>query len=281
MGISSVIKPKLLLNAGYPSSGTTSLYYTLWKNKYGHGGGVKESNYLLHVQSPQIEKDREKLHQRKISYGKGVYRPWSLPDKVFTNHSFDHKNVSINKYIDYNLKLWEDIKGEYKSILDFSNSEHQLTEKFMMSIKDELLKNFNIKIVMMLRDPIRRLWSHCNRKSISEEGTPQSHMKFDDPNLNYIEKYQRYVRVWGKDNVKVIISEEFYTGHTQPLSDFLGYNIKPFYNDINHLWKMKDDMFSNWCKLDQETWEHAYENMKWIYDEWHPMPVQWGRHSIL
>ena len=269
------MKPKLLLNAGYPSSGTTSLYYTLWSNKYGHGGGVKESNYLLHIQSPQVEKDREKLHQSKKKYGKGMYRPWGLPNKVFTNHSFNHTNPSIDKYIDYYLKLWEDIKDEYVSVLDFSNAEQQLTEEFMLSIKDELLKNFDIKVVMTLRDPIRRLWSLCNRKSLTEGGTPLSHMKFDDPNLSYTDKYKKYVRVWGENNVKVIINEEFYAGHTNSLSHFLNYDIKPKYSNITRLSKMKDDMYSQWCDLDKDTWKLAYNNMKWIYDEYNNIPKVW------
>ena len=261
------VKPKLLLNAGFPSSGNTSLYYTLWSNKYGHGGNVKESNYLLHIQSPQIEKDREKLHRRKNRYGKGMYRPWSLPDSMFMHkHRFD-KKLSLDNYIDYYLKLWKDIEGKYQSLLDFSNSDQQLREEFMLSIKDELLKNFDIKVVMMLRDPIRRLWSVCNRKALTEGGTPQSHMEFDDPNLSYIDKYKRYVRVWGEDNIKIIINEEFYAGYTYPLSCFLEHDIKPRYSKITHLSKMKDDLYSQWCNLEYKTWKYAYENMKWVYDE--------------
>ena len=269
------MKPKLLLNAGYPSSGTSSLYYTLWSNKYGHGGGVKESNYLLHIQSPQVEKDREKLHQSKKRYGKGMYRPWSLPDNMFMpEHTFD-KEPSLENYISYYVKLWKEIEGKYQSLLDFSNSEQQLTEEFMLSIKDELLKHFDIKVVMMLRDPLRRLWSVCNRKSLTEGGTPQSHMKFDDPNLSYVDKYKKYVRVWGENNVKVIINEEFYAGHTYPLSYFLEYDIKPRYSKIARLSKMKDDLYSQWCDLDKDTWKLAYDNMKWIYDEYDNVPKAW------
>ena len=261
------MKPKLLLNAGYPSSGTSSLYYTLWNNKYGHGGGVKESNYLLHTQSPQVEKDREKLHQRKKRYGKGIHRPWSLPDSMFMpEHTFD-KKPSVDNYINYYIKLWEVIGDKYQSLLDFSNSEQQLTEEFMMSIRDELLKYFDIKVVMMLRDPIRRLWSVCNRKSLTEGGTPQSHMEFDDPYLSYIEKYERYIRVWGKDRVKFIINENFYKGNMQPLSEFLQFPISPTYVDVTHLTSVKNKIYSQWCDLEYKTWKYAYKNMKWVYDE--------------
>ena len=204
-----------------------------------------------------------------------MYRPWSLPDNMFMpEHTFD-KEPSLENYISYYVKLWKEIEGKYQSLLDFSNSEQQLTEEFMLSIKDELLKHFDIKVVMMLRDPIRRLWSVCNRKSLTEGGTPQSHMKFDDPNLSYVDKYKKYVRVWGEDNVKVIINEEFYAGHTYPLSYFLEYDIKPRYSKIARLSKMKDDLYSQWCDLDKDTWKLAYDNMKWIYDEYDNVPKAW------
>jgi len=263
---------KLLLNAGYPASGTTSLYYTLWSNKYGHGGGVKEGNYLLHLQDPLKYKERDKLHRRKKEFGKHITRPWMLPVHFFkTNHAFDHRKVSIDKYINYYLDLWEDIKNQYQSVMDFSNTDEQLTEDFMMSIKDHLLKHFDIKVVMTLRDPIRRLWSYSNRISKCEGNTPQSIMEkhFHNSNLNYVEKYKKYIRVWGEEKVCVIINEEFYKGDTKTLSDFLNYDIRPTYNEINYLNDIKSKEYSQWCELDNDMWKYAYDNMKWIYDNYY------------
>ena len=60
------MKPKLLLNAGYPSTGTTSLYFTLWNNKYGHGGHWKENEYLMFLQSPHLFESRKKIHKNRI-----------------------------------------------------------------------------------------------------------------------------------------------------------------------------------------------------------------------
>ena len=55
---------KLLLNAGYPASGTTSLYYTLWSNKYGHGGGVKEGGLVWNKEWKWEEGERERERRR-------------------------------------------------------------------------------------------------------------------------------------------------------------------------------------------------------------------------
>ena len=286
------MKPKLLLNAGYPSSGTTSLYYTLWNNKYGHGGHWKENQYLIFLQSPHLFEIRKKIHRDRIKFGEGVERPWDLPENIFMNYDtpmlpFTSKEFKLKKYIDYYLDLWERIKNEYQSILDFSNAKHSLSEKFMMSIREDLLKNFDIRIVMTLRDPIHRLWSYSNRRSLTQGGKPETYMKifFHDLSLSYVKKYKKYVRVWGENNVKVIINEDFYAGHTQPLSDFLGYIIEPTFNQITHLSDIKRKVYSNWCEIDEKTWKNAFENMSWVYDEFEKtfgyIPHQWGRHSIL
>ena len=286
------MKPKLLLNAGYPSTGTTSLYFTLWNNKYGHGGHWKENEYLMFLQSPHLFESRKKIHKNRIKFGEGVVRPWELPNNFFMNYHtplfpFATGGFKLEKYIAYYTDLWERIKNEYESLLDFSNAEHQLSEKFMISIREDLLKSFDIKIVMTLRDPIHRLWSFSNRRSLTQGGKPQSWMKkyFDDRDMSYTDKYKKYVRVWGKDNVKVIINEDFYAGHTQPLSDFLGYNIAPTYDQLSYLSEMKNKVYSNWCEIDMKTWKNAFENMSWVYDEFEKtfgyIPHQWGRHSIL
>lgn len=287
------MKPKLLISAGYPSSGTTSLYYTLWSNKYGHGGHWKENQYLMLIQSPHLFEVRKRTHKNRIKFGEGVVRPWDLPENIFMNYHtpilpFDTKDFKLEKYIAYYLDLWERIKGEYKSLLDFSNAKQQsLSEKFMLSIKDELLKNFDIKIIMTLRDPIHRLWSYCNRRSLEKGGKPKSYMKifFHDPNLSYVEKYKKYVRVWGEENIKVIINEDFYVGHIQPLSEFLDCTIEPKFNEIAHLSDIKHKVYNNWCKIDEENWRDALKNMSWVYDEFEKtfgyIPDQWGRHSIL
>tara|TARA_B100001109_G_scaffold159809_1_gene130066 strand:+ start:513 stop:1373 length:861 start_codon:yes stop_codon:yes gene_type:complete len=286
------MKPKLLLNAGFPSTGTTSLYYTLWTNKYGHGGHCKENDYLINLQSPHLFEIRNNIKKNNINFSEGVERPWDLPQNVFLNYQtsifpLDIENLKIEKYIVYYLDLWERIKDEYQSIMDFSNTEQQLSEKFMLSIRENLLKNFDIKIVMTLRDPINRLWSFSNRRSLTQGGDPQSWMKkyFDDSNISYSGKYKRYVRVWGEDNVKVIINEDFYAGQTQPLSDFLEHDMAPTFNEISHLSNIKRKVYSNWCEIDLKTWKDAFENMSWVYDEFEKtfgyIPDQWGRHSIL
>ena len=77
------MKPKLLISAGYPSSGTTSLYYTLWSNKYGHGGHWKENQYLMLIQSPHLFEVRKRTHKNRIKFGEGVVRPWDLPENIF------------------------------------------------------------------------------------------------------------------------------------------------------------------------------------------------------
>ena len=281
------MKPKLTINASYRASGTTSLYYTLWENNYGHGGGVKDNQYLMFLQSPHLIESRRILHKNKKKFGEGMPRPWVLPDEIFLDHHFKQNELTLDNYINYYLGLWEDIKGNYESLLDFSNTQEPLSEKFMKSVKDKLLEYFDIKFVMILRDPVYRLWSHCNRLSIEGAGTPQTLMEknYNDPYYSYCDQYMRYVKVWGEEKIKIIINEDFYKGKTQSLSEFLNWNIKPSYKDVSHLSKIKDSEYNSWCNLDVETWKYSMHNMEWVYEEFEKMfgyiPDQWGRHSIL
>tara|TARA_B100000902_G_scaffold135629_1_gene133935 strand:- start:223 stop:1101 length:879 start_codon:yes stop_codon:yes gene_type:complete len=286
------VKPKLLLSAGLPASGSTSLYYTVWNNKYAHGGAMKESNYLLSIEFPEKFKQNNEDHKNKKGFGMGVDRLWVMPSEVFDSSFIEDVGFnalcssSLEKYINYNLKLWETVKDNFESVTDFSNSNRQLTEKFMMSIRDELLKYFDIKVVMIFRDPIRMVWSACNRRSKLGEGLPESIIEqyFYHPNVRYVDLYERYVRVWGKDRVKFIINEDFYKGDMQPLSKFLEFPISPTYKNITHLSSLKEKVYSQWCDLGYETWKYAYENMKWVYDDFENnfgyMPSDWGKWYI-
>jgi len=287
------MKPKLLLSASLRASGTTSLFYTLWNNKYGHGGLWKENEYLMFLQSPHLYEYRKALHKTKKKFGEGMIRPWVLPQNVFMNYKtsllpYSAEGFKLEKYIAYYLDLWERIKGEYQSTLDFSNTQEPLSEKFMLSIKDELLKHFDVKFIMIVRDPISRLWAHSNRMSACHGGEPQTLIKeyYEDPDLvSYRNQYERYEKVWGEDKIKLIINEDFYTGETQGISEFLDYNIRPTYDKITHLSDIKDEIYSNWRKIDIETWEDAFENMSWVYEEFKEkfgyIPDRWGRHAIL
>jgi len=72
--------------------------------------------------------------------------------------------------------------------------------------------------------------------------------------------YERHVKVWGKEKVKFIISEDFFKGETQSLSNFLGFDILPPIIKSNKTYSMKYD-------IDFETWRYAYKKFKWLYDE--------------
>lgn len=289
------MKPKLLLSAGLSTSGSTSLYYTIWNNKYAHGGVVKESNYLYRIQSPKEWEQNKEHNKNKKQFSKDIDKPWKLEDvsNIFNTslsekhiHEYLHTKVSLEKYINYNLRLWEEVKDNFQSVADFSNRNSQLTGQFMMSIRDELLKYFDIKVVMIFRDPIRKLWGICNRRSKWGEGSPESILKkyIDYPNVNYVDLYERYVRVWGKHRVKFIINEDFYKGDVQPLSDFLEFPISSSYQDIKYLDDIKGRVYSDWCDIDYETWNYAYNNMKWVYENFENnfgcIPSDWGKWYI-
>lgn len=271
------MKPKLLLSVNRSSCGTTSLYHTIWNSKYAHGGIVKESQYLYRIQSPYWQREIDTYHKNKPWSEVRIVKPWSIPKDVFKtslneeaiDDYFRNEERSLGKYVKYYHRLWETVKDDFQSVADFSNMNGELTEEFLMSIKDELVNDFDVKVIMIFRDPIRRLWSICNRRSGWENVTPESLLeKYTDANykpikhpfIRYVDMYERHVKVWGKEKVKFIISEDFFKGETQSLSNFLEFDILPPVIKSDRTYSMKYD-------IDSETWRYAYKKYKWLYDE--------------
>ena len=118
------MKPKLLLSVNRSSSGTTSLYHTVWNSKYAHGGIVKESQYLYKMQSPSWQKKIDTYHNNKTWRDVRILKPWSLPSDVFKttlmgkdiNEFFKSEELSLEKYVKYYLRLWETVKDDFQSL---------------------------------------------------------------------------------------------------------------------------------------------------------------------
>ena len=94
--------------------------------------------------------------------------------------------------------------------------------------KDQLLEHFDIKVMMIFRDPIRRLWSSslCDRKNMTWNGKVEYFAR-------YVDIYKKYVNVFGKERVMPLIMEEIWEDPT-PLSDFLSYKIEKMHVNCYH-----------------------------------------------
>ena len=110
-----------------------------------------------------------------------------------------------------------------KNTYDFSQTTWLLTEQQLIEIKNSL-SQFNIKIILMFREPVSRLWSYCNM--ICEDWNTNKSPKelFDE----YITKCDIYVDIFDKfknvfDEVLCLSTEKFFGSQEQcnKLTDFL------------------------------------------------------------
>ena len=247
-------KIKLLLGAGVPYAATTPLWYTLtWDHKYCHTGHKKEPQWLDIIQRQEEKKYNLKYDQghrfidrsKKFSETPAFYyksrfkKPWWIIRTAFSREEEDYfftLPTSIEKYIEYYKKHWEGVQYEYQSVADFSNSTCRLQKQFLLDIREKMLEVFDVKVIMIFRDPIQRLWSQskCNYKNITRE---REIWKYDHTKVtptgwaDYSEMYTKHSEVWGKENVLPLIMERAWKDPSE-LSDFLGYKIEKMHENV-------------------------------------------------
>ena len=100
----------------------------------------------------------------------------------------------------------------------------------MQIIKPRLLEYFKVKVIMIFRDPFRRLWSVCNKGNIRDFRRWVSGEL--EPNAMYADIYKRHRNVWGEENVHMIVMEELWEGKTQALSNFLDFPINTVHENV-------------------------------------------------
>ena len=139
------MKKDIIICPGIPKSGTTSLWKFLKLNDF--SSSEKESHYLTQLYGATIT---DELGQ--------------LPDFMPKN-TFD---ILFKKWGSF--KLNEDYPATYagyikyltqNGFVDFSQTYFFLSEKFLSQVKEEL-SEYNIKIILLFREPISRLLSHCH-----------------------------------------------------------------------------------------------------------------------
>ena len=272
---------------------------------YVHTGHVKEHGYLWGLYSKDknlennlakrgelIKKKRNKLEmlafieRAKSEEYKKTHRPleltmWSKYIKNDGENLFS-KDLSLQKYIDYYLDHYNDVKDDYVGVSDFSNSNANLPEIFLNEISTKLLENFDVKVTMVFRDPVRRLFSAAGRVSqLIGHRDPVNMIKKwvkgqIEVNANYSHLYKKWSGVFGKERVHMIVMEEFWAGKTQPLSDFLDFPIKKihenvYYPDMGvnapHYDHLVDQWRTDFVPLDYQLYRYLYKHMKFVYDD--------------
>ena len=207
----------IVLCPGMPRSGTTSLS-RLIPNIVN-----KEPQYLFGL------------------YNFSSCYPELYPEDVVNTHInfiLDQNKQELNLDVPYSFDDYSSYISQYK--YDFSQSTWLLTEEQLIEIKNSLSK-FNIKIILMFREPVDRLWSYCNMicQDWNTSSTPKQ--LFDE----YVTKCDIYVDIFNKfnnvfDEVLCLSTEKFFGSQEEcdKLTNFLEIDkivmVNDLYNDLDY-----------------------------------------------
>ena len=293
-------KIKLLLCAGTNYSATSPLFYTLCQdNRYCHPGHRKEWHYL-HIMQSNGEEEYKKFHgtpndeiigkpPNLLKDSKWVKDKWTKEEEDY----YFSRPLTIEKYVSYYKKHWENIKCDYQSVCDFSNNNAALTSDFMLGVKNELIKHFDVKVIMIFRDPIRRLYSFSRNNETFQkrlEGPlDDSIREYKGWKYSYYDEiYHNYRMVWG-DSVYYIIMEEFWE-NPKGLSEFLDFPITkvhenvywpergsnaPKHDYLRDQWSDEEDISQESIDLAKKRMDSIYQDFNdtfgYIPDSWHSL----------
>ena len=208
------MKPKLIIGAGVGWAATRSIMHSL-KN-FNHGLGKEDHIlYQLSINDPEHLKfytESKETIERNKRYG------------------IEDGNPTLDKFIELYLKNAEG----YDGVTDFTNANQKLDPFFIRDIKPHLDKHFDVKVVMIFRDPARRLFSECcayfNNKWVQTD-----HKNVRDYFMEVLkngsvtnsEEYAEYFNNWKSNRYKIrpIVMEDLYQNKKDcfdKLQNFLG-----------------------------------------------------------
>lgn len=146
----------LLLSAGVMKAGTTWLYAQLNQHPEIYFTPEKEIHYLAELYSDFSPLSRSYRYQRMMRYMNRV-DPEVVPLKLILAKIRWYSNFMMNvDPIRWYPKLFEQ-KNEERFCGDFSNLTAFITDEGWAHIKS---MTSNLKVLLCLRDPRDRLWSH-------------------------------------------------------------------------------------------------------------------------
>lgn len=224
----------------------------------------------------------------------------------FTQEEIDEfvKMPTVSRYLQYYRTHWKHLQDHncpYQAVGDFSNSNALLPESYCHNIVEKLSEDFDVKVVMIVRDPIRRLWSEVgglwgpeSKRQWNSEKEYTDHF-LDKVNrqdywdfIQIIEKWERVCPI------HVIIMEQLWEGEHQErerqrLSDFLDYDIKKIHENVYspdrgphapHYLGLYDQWRSDKYWLQDELYEKVRPlfpvYQQWV-DKYGSLPLYWGK----
>ena len=203
---------KLILCPGFPRSGTTSLWNLLSCNNIIKRSNYKEIHYLSLLHNNYDSMYPSELIDPHVSYiiSENEKRGLSYP-------------YNLNNYISY--------LNSYSNPTDFSQSYFLLPENFLHEVNKKLKDYFDVKIILIYREPIRRLISYMGMLhsdasffGINLKDKRDLFIEYiNNPKLQslYKDVKEKYERVF--ENVMCLTTEHFFLDQNRQkqLTEFL------------------------------------------------------------
>jgi len=188
----------------------------------------------------------------------GIYMsPVKEPEFFSPNRSTNNGLIPIVNKSDY-LTLFKNVKDEL--VIGEASTCYLEDPDSPKLIHNEVT---DAHIIILLRDPIERAYSHyliqrrynLEKKSF-HESIKNILKKYDPLTSNhylhaglYSEQILRYINSFGEKNVKIIIFEDFVQNERNTVKDvlsFLGVNFEPnFDSDVQHVFNLPKGKFAN------------------------------------
>ncbi len=194
------MKQTLVLCPGLPRSGSTSLWKLLGLQ------GIKEPHYLSVLAN---ETDHPSFYPESIR-------------ETYCNHMFKMNERRLGLYPPYSLDTYSEYITQQR--FDFSQSYWWISERFLEKIKESL--DCNIKIILLFREPVARLYSYS--QLMSQEWSKSSPLEIfyyyinnKDCHTLYSDVNDKFRRVF--DEVICLSTEKFFGSQQEcnKLTDFI------------------------------------------------------------
>ena len=315
-------KPKMLSMGRWCWAATSPLVYTLQRNaKYAHFGYTKTFKILEPYFRPTNQRGSGALQglykrvangtwENSKSYHPGTHRLNTTQDlEPLRDFPLSHfgklvKGLpTISKYVDFYSALYEHVvKKGYKSVGDTYSLFKPKTE-FIKRFNDTIISEFDVKIIFLTRDPVRRAFS----KYLSDRQRTEDCPSYGNPKgvrLNplplklyvkdYIPKILQYNQIFGEENIHVVAMEDLWEDDgtaKKELSDFLDHPITNLWKNLyapdrGHLVEYDRDVpcqayGQNLQELTEDIYYHYKSKYQYAYDAWEKhygsLPLHWGK----
>ncbi|MBL40767.1 MAG: hypothetical protein CL761_05585 [Chloroflexi bacterium] len=302
------MKPKMLIWGGFGWCASSPLVYTLQRNaKYAHFGYTKVWNYFKEENKGMLDfyqvfdgtwenykSHEEPSHRLNLTVDLEPLRDFSLSHlKKLMESERTEKNL-----IDFYHALYDHVitKG-YKSVGDY-NYRSNCVKGDEKKYNELLMSEFDIKVLAIVRDPIRRTFSrYLNKKRMAEtENLLLSNLNWKGTTMkitDYTKKINALYETFGRDRTHVTVMEELWEGDgtaKKELSQFLDHPITNLWKNLyapdrGHLVEYDKDVpcqayGQNLAELTPEMYYQYRKENDHIYQAWKQefgsLPLHWG-----